>query len=183
VGVQRVGGDHRAGQLQAGQQWGERGDLAGGAVGLALGEHRAGGMVHRSEQMDLPTVWSGAPQRLAVDRDRPSPLAGMVAAGQPRADHRGQRRRIHAGQGPADRGLGRHRPAVGADTPSAERGAHRLGGVGGPLRDRGHRPSAGQDRGSGDRKDRGQRMPAAAVPSRVVDGGKVGEQMRRVGRS
>jgi hypothetical protein len=55
---------------------GERGDLAGGAVDLALGEDRAGGMVHRSEQMDLPTVWSGAPQRLAVDRDRPSPLAG-----------------------------------------------------------------------------------------------------------
>jgi hypothetical protein len=112
VGVQRVGGDHRAGQLQAGQQWGERGNLAGGAVDLALGEHRAGGMVHRGEQVDLPAVWSGAPQRLAVDRDRPSPLAGMVATGQPRADHRGQRRRVHAGQGSADRGLGRHRPAV-----------------------------------------------------------------------
>src|SRR4029453_4038512 len=37
VGVQRVGGDHRAGQLQAGQQWGERGDLAG----VALEEPRA----------------------------------------------------------------------------------------------------------------------------------------------
>jgi hypothetical protein len=132
VGVQRIGGDHRAGQLQAGQQWGERGDLAGGAVDLALGEHRAGGMVHRGEQMDLPTVWSGAPQHLAVDRDRPSPLAGTVAAGQPRADHR---------------------------------------------------PGAGQDRGGGDRKDRHQRIPAAAVPSRVVDGGEVGEQLRRAGRS
>ncbi len=49
VGVQRVGGDHRAGQLQAGQQRGEPGDLAGGAVDLALGEHRAGGVVHRGE--------------------------------------------------------------------------------------------------------------------------------------
>jgi transposase InsO family protein len=29
-------------------------------------------VVHRGEQMDLPAVASGAPQRLAVDRDRPS---------------------------------------------------------------------------------------------------------------
>src|SRR4029453_15817374 len=38
VGVQRVGGDHRAGKVQAGQQRLEAGNLARGAVDLALGE-------------------------------------------------------------------------------------------------------------------------------------------------
>jgi hypothetical protein len=35
-----------------------------------LGEHRAGGVVHRGEQVDLPAVAASAAQRLAVDRDR-----------------------------------------------------------------------------------------------------------------
>jgi len=35
----------------------EGGDLAGGAVDLALGEHGAGGVVHRGEQVDLAAVW------------------------------------------------------------------------------------------------------------------------------
>jgi hypothetical protein len=146
VGVQRIGGDHGAGQVQVAQQRLEPGDLTGGAVDLALGEHGAGGVVYRGEQMDLPAVAPGAPQRLAVDRDRPSTLAGTVTVSQPCADHGGQQVRVHAGEGPADRGLGRHHPAVGGIAACIERGADRLGGVGGPLGDRGDRPGAGQDR-------------------------------------
>jgi hypothetical protein len=81
VGVQRVGGHDHAGKVQVGQQGLEGGHLTGGAVDLALGEHRAGGVVHRGEQVDAAAVGcaSGATQRLAVDRDCPSPLAGAVA--------------------------------------------------------------------------------------------------------
>ena len=71
VRMQRVGGDHAPVKVQVGQQRLEPGDFARGAVNLALGEHGAGGVVHRGEQMDLPAVASGAAQRLAVDRDRP----------------------------------------------------------------------------------------------------------------
>jgi hypothetical protein len=118
VGVQRVGGDHRAGQVQVGQQRLEGGDLARGAVDLGLGEDDAGGVVHRGQQVGLPAVCgaAGAAQGLAVDRDRPSPLVGLVAVGKPRGDRGGQRLRVHAAQGPADRGLGgdRPHPAAGA---------------------------------------------------------------------
>jgi hypothetical protein len=120
--------------------------------------------------VDLPAVATSAPQRLAVDRDRPSPLAWVVAVGEPRADHRGQRRRVHATQGPADGGLGRHHPPVGGVTTSAERGTHRLRGVRSPLGDRGHRSGAGQDRGGGHGKDRHQRCrrPQARLGSWIV---------------
>jgi hypothetical protein len=55
-----------------------------------LGQHGAGGVVHRGEQMGLPAVASGAAQCLAVDCDRPSPLARTVTVGKPRADRGGQ---------------------------------------------------------------------------------------------
>jgi hypothetical protein len=127
-------------------------------------------VVHHGQQVDLPAVATSAPQRLAVDRDRPSPLAWVVAVGEPRADHRGQRRRVHATQGPADGGLGRHHPPVGGVTTSAERGTHRLRGVRSPLGDRGHRSGAGQDRGGGHGKDRHQRCrrPQARLGSWIV---------------
>jgi hypothetical protein len=54
VGLQRVGRDHDAGQLQLAQQRLQPGHLAGGAVDLALGEHGAGGAVDRGQQMDPP---------------------------------------------------------------------------------------------------------------------------------
>jgi hypothetical protein len=38
----------------------EGGDLAGSAVDLALGEHGAGGVVHRGQQVDLAAVAAGA---------------------------------------------------------------------------------------------------------------------------
>jgi hypothetical protein len=188
VGVQRVRGDDRPVKVQVGQQRHQAWDLARGAVDAALGQHRAGGVVHRGEQMDLPAVAAlGAPQRLAVDRDRPPPpllpLGGTVAVGQPGAEHCGQRGGVQALEGAADGGLGRHHPVVGALTAGTERGTHRLGGIGGPLGDRGDRPGAGQDRGGGHGEDRGQRVAAAAGAPGIVDGGEVGEQLRGVGWS
>jgi hypothetical protein len=56
VGLQRVGGHDHAGKVQVGQQGLEGGHLTRRAVDLALGEHRAGGVVHRGEQVDLPAV-------------------------------------------------------------------------------------------------------------------------------
>jgi hypothetical protein len=53
-------------------------------------------------------------------------LAGTVPVSEPRADHGGQRRQVHAREGPADRGLGRHHPPVGGIATNAERGTHRL---------------------------------------------------------
>jgi hypothetical protein len=53
VRVQRVGGDDRPGKVQRLRQGLEGGDLAGGAVDLALGQHRAGGVVHTGQQVDL----------------------------------------------------------------------------------------------------------------------------------
>jgi hypothetical protein len=181
VRVQCVGGDHRAGQLQVGQQRGEPGDFARGAVNLALGEHGAGGVVHHGEQVDLPAVASDAPQRRAVDRDHPPwmRLAGTVPGSQPRADHGGQRRRVHAGEGPADGGLGRHHPPIGSITTSAS--AARTGcGVSAA-----HSAIAVIDRApvktaaAAMARDRDQRMAAATGPSRVTDRGEVGEQTRR----
>jgi len=46
VGVQRVRGDHRTGQVHRRKQRGEPWDLAGGAVDLALGQHPAAGVLH-----------------------------------------------------------------------------------------------------------------------------------------
>jgi hypothetical protein len=121
------------------QQRREGGHLAWRAVGLALGQHGTGGVIHRGQQVDLPAVASGAAQCLAVDRDRTSTLAGTVTVSQPCADHGGQQVRVHPDEGPADGGLGRHHPAVGGIAACTERGADRLGGVGGPLGDRGDR--------------------------------------------
>jgi hypothetical protein len=75
---QRVGGDHGAGQLQAGKQRLEPGDLARGAVDPVLGQHDAAGGLHgrsrwtwrpsrRGPRSVLPSTvmarrrWSGRP--------------------------------------------------------------------------------------------------------------------------
>jgi hypothetical protein len=135
VGVQRVGGDHRAGQVEAGQQRPHARDFAGGAVDLALGQDRAGGVVHRGEQVDPAAVgWAaGAAQGLAVDRDRPpAPLPPLppVTVGQPGADRHRQCLVVGAAQGAADGGLGRDRPLAGGRTAAgAQRGAHHRGPV------------------------------------------------------
>jgi hypothetical protein len=80
---------------------------------LALGEHRASGVVHHRQQVNLATLGVlGAAQGLAIDRDRP-PAAAAVAVGKPRANRSGQRLGIEAGKGSADGGLGRDHPPAG----------------------------------------------------------------------
>jgi hypothetical protein len=54
VGVQRIGGDHHTGQVQAGQQRPQPGNLARRAIDLPLGQHGPGGLVQRGQQVDLP---------------------------------------------------------------------------------------------------------------------------------
>jgi len=184
--VQRISGDHHTGQVQVGQQWPEAGNLTRRAVDLSLGQDHAGGVVHRGQQVDLAAVASGAPQGFAVDRDRPWPSVGTVAVGQPGADHTGQGLGVKPGEGAADRGFagdGPH-PAAGAGIAAgSERGTHRLGGVGGPLGDRGDRPRARQDRGRGEHQDGDQRVPAPRTGPGVGDGGQVGEQVWCLGWS
>jgi hypothetical protein len=171
VGVQCVGGDHHVGKVQVGQQGLEGGHLATRAVDVALGEDGAGGVVHRGEQVDSAAVAVGAAQRLAVDRDRPSPLIMAVAVGKPRTHRGGQSLGVKPGQRPADRGFGRDRPSAGEGIAAgAERGTDRLGCVRGPFGDRGDRPRTGQDRGSGEHQDAtsGCRRPARVLGSVMV---------------
>jgi hypothetical protein len=78
--------------------------------------------------VDLPAAATRAAQRLAVHRDRPSPLARMVTVGQPGANHPGQRLGIQTRQGPADGGLAGHHPVGGGVPAGAKRLADRLGG-------------------------------------------------------
>jgi len=188
-----VGGDHRSGEVEVGQQRLEGGDLLWGAAYLLLGQHGAGGMVHRGEQVDLALAVvgcaAGAAEGLAVDRDRPSlpsslimVVAMVVAAGKPCADRCGQGLGVKPGEGAADRGFGRDRPdpSAGAGIASgAERGTDRLGCVGGPFGDRGDRPRTGQDRGSGEHENGNQRVPAPGASPGVGDGSQIGEQLRR----
>jgi hypothetical protein len=188
AGVQRISGDHHTGQVQVGQQRPEAGNLAGCAVDVSLGQDGASGLVHRGQRVDLPALGAAAAQPLAVDRDRPSPLllARVVAVGQPGADRGGQGGGVTPGQGAADRGFaGDHpHPVAGAGMAAGtQRGTHGLGGVGGPLGDRGDRPRARQDRGSGQHQDGDQPVPTPAAGPGVGHGGEVGEQVRCLGWS
>jgi hypothetical protein len=172
VGLQRVGGDHRPGEVEVGQQRGEPRDLAWRAVDVALGEHRAAGVIHRGQQVDLPAVAAGAPQRLAVDRDRPSPLAGVVAVG--------KHAPIAAASASGSRGPGsggswsrwdRPHPAAGAGIAAGPgRGTHGLGCLRGPLGDRGDRPRAAKTAAAASTRmaTSGCRRPARAVGSVTV---------------
>jgi len=62
LGVQRVGGDHDAGEVQAGQQRLEGGHFTRRAVDLALGEHGAVMVVQRCQQVHLVAVTGRAPR-------------------------------------------------------------------------------------------------------------------------
>jgi hypothetical protein len=184
VGLQRVGRDDRAGQVQGRKQRPECADLLGGAGDLALGQHGTGGVVHRRHQVHGPAAvrGAGAAQGLAVDGHGPPSVGGQpatvlaaVAVGQPGADGRGQGISIQARKGAADGGLGRDGDVVGGVAPGAERGADALGCVGGPFGDRGDGLRAGQDRGGGQGEDSDQGVAAAAGCSWVGDGGEVGQ--------
>jgi hypothetical protein len=56
LGVERVGGDDGVGQVQVVQQRPELGDLVGRVVHLGLCQDRAGGVVHRRQQVHLPVA-------------------------------------------------------------------------------------------------------------------------------
>ena len=135
MGLERVGGDDHASEVEPGQQRGEGGNLLGGAANLVLGQHRAAGVVHRRQQMHRAAIaaqrlGAGAAQGLAVDGDRPPPAgygSGTVLFGQPGADGAGQHLGVQAGQGAADGGLGGDGEVVGSVVAGAERGPDRLG--------------------------------------------------------
>jgi hypothetical protein len=74
-------------------------------------------------------------------------------------------------------GLGRDAVVAGGVVAGAERGPDRLGGVGGPLGDRGDRPRPGQHRDGGQAQDGDQPVAAARGSSRVGDAGQVGQQV------
>jgi hypothetical protein len=100
----------------------------GGAFDLAVGQHGAGSVLHRGEQVDLAAVWcAGTAERLAVDRDGPAAPLSAVAVGQPGADRGRQGVGIQAAQGPAKGGLGRGAVVVRAIAAGAERGPDWLG--------------------------------------------------------
>jgi hypothetical protein len=124
-------------------------------------------------------VASGAADGLAVDRDRTSSaLVRAVTVSQPRADHAREGLGVQAGKGPADRGLGRDRPAAGERIAvRAERGTDLLVCVSGPFGDRGDRACTSQHCAGGDGEDGDQRMPTPGAGSRVTDGCEVGEQV------
>jgi len=74
VGVEGVRRDDHGGEVEPVQQRPKARDLLGCATDLLLGQHRAGGVVHRRQQVHWAAVtvgWIGAAQRLAIDRHRP----------------------------------------------------------------------------------------------------------------
>jgi hypothetical protein len=160
MGVEGVGGDHRPGQVEPVQQRLERGDLLGGATNLALGQHRAAGVVHTGQQVHPAAVGAcpaGAAQRLAVDRHRPLPWplppVGASAVAAVMALAAGQGVGVQPGQGAADGGPGRDGEAAGGVMAGAEGDPDWLGRISGPFGDRGDRPGAGQHRGGGQGQD------------------------------
>ena len=96
VGVLRVGGDHGPGKVQGVEQGLEPGDLVGLGVHVALGEDRAGGVVHAGKQVDTIPGAAGAADGLALDRDRPSAPVRMVTVGQPGAERPRKRVSVQA---------------------------------------------------------------------------------------
>jgi hypothetical protein len=83
LGVQRIGGDHRPGQVHRLQQRRETGDLVGLAVLFGLGEHGAGLLVCCRQQvpgLPVSTGMPGATHRLTVHGHRP-PLPRPGPAG------------------------------------------------------------------------------------------------------
>ena len=73
LGVHRIRGDHALGQVQAGQQGPEPGDLVGLAIHIDLAEHGAGLLVQDCHQVHgLPAGAGvpGPPHRLAVHCQR-----------------------------------------------------------------------------------------------------------------
>jgi hypothetical protein len=172
LGVHGVGGDDHAGEVQAGQQRLELGDLVGGGGHLALGEHGAVVVVQSGQQAHLVAVTGRAPQRLAVDGDHAAASQARRAqpVGQPRADRPVEPIAVDPCQHPADGGLAGDLAVAGERvTAHPERGQDRPGRVGGPLGDRGHRPGAGRHRRGTDGQHAGQGMSSSPPVTGVGD--------------
>ena len=122
VGLERVGGDHRAGQVQALKQRLEAGHLAGGAVDLALGHHPAGGGSMAANRWTCQAPRSVLPSTATARRRWP----GWLRSASHDANHPGQRLGIQTRQGPADGGLAGHHPVGGGVPAGAKRLADRL---------------------------------------------------------
>ena len=83
LGMQRVGGDDRTGDVQTVEQRGESRYFIGLSIHDRLGEHRAVGDVERGKQMHRAGVTeAGTAGGLAVQGDHPPRLPGL-ATGQP----------------------------------------------------------------------------------------------------
>ncbi|MEV4020659.1 hypothetical protein AB0J35_60310 [Nonomuraea angiospora] len=63
LGVQGVGGDHHAGQIQSGRQGRERGNLALG-LDLPLSQDDLGDMAGSGQQVNRGAVWVRLPRRV-----------------------------------------------------------------------------------------------------------------------
>jgi hypothetical protein len=149
LGVERVGGDHPPGKVQPVQQGPEPGDLVGGVVDVGLAQDRAGGVVHRRQQVHLPVaVVAAAAQGLAVDCDCSPRRAGRRLwarrwwwlGGQPGAGGAVEGVGVDAGQHAAHGRLAGWPPGAGQQvTAHPERGQHLAGRI------VGHSPIAARD--------------------------------------
>jgi hypothetical protein len=181
VGLERVGGDHHTGQVQALKQRLEAGHLAGApstsrwaSTLRVVCSMAANSWTCRPPRRAPPSVlpstatarrrWSGWSRSASQ-----APITPASASGSRRA----RVRRMVASQGTTQ--------WAGGVPAGAKRLADRLGGIRGPLGDRGHRPCAGQHRGSGHGQDRDQRVTAATLGAWVGDNRQVGQQVTGLG--
>jgi len=156
-----VGRDDHAGEVQAGQQRLELGDLVGGGGHVALGEHGPVVVVQRCQQVHLVAVTGRAAQRLAVHCEHATVAWRAQPVSQPRADGGIHRVAVDPCEHPADGGLAGDVAAAGERvTAHPERGQDRPGRVGSLFGDCGHRPGAGQHRRGADAKHAGQGVPS-----------------------
>lgn len=134
LGVQRIGGDDGAGEIDPIQQWREGGDLVALVVDLGLAQHDTAGVFERGEQMPCWLVGgTRTTGGLAVHGDcsqrlvRLSPQARTLD--EPGRHRRVQRVRVDGLQDSAKRGLTRGAPADPKPDP------HRNRQVMSPFRD------------------------------------------------
>ncbi len=120
LGVQRIGGDHHTGQIDAGQgveQRRERGDLVRLALDVDLAEHGPGLLIDHGEQMTSGAMRAArAAHGFAVHGQHPAPpdeIGSHAQALHEPADHRVEPVGVHPAQDPADRRL-RRAPMVDA---------------------------------------------------------------------
>ena len=172
LGVHRVRGDHRPGQVDAIQQRREHGDLVRLRLDIDLPEDHAAGVLERGQQVPARTVGHArSAQCLAVRRDHAAAAwrrSGALLG--PGADRVVQGISVQILQGAAERGLARHH----AGDPEHVQGG--LVSVGGPFRDCRERPGAGQHRAHRQAQDHRQPVTQPASCARAGDRGQHRQQ-------